>query len=49
MVYVFSSQTGAQSTKLSNKVTKQLLQMKDTLSVVIENYEDTNEMMLKRN
>ncbi len=49
IVYLFSSQTGAQSTKLSNKVTKKLLQMKDTLSVVIENYEDTNEIMLKRN
>ena len=48
-VYLFSSQTGAESTELSNKVTRKLLQIKDTLSVVIENYEDTNEIMLKRN
>ena len=46
---LFSSQTGAESTKLSNKVTKKLLQMKDTLSVVIENYEQNNEIMIKRN
>lgn len=49
MVYLFSSQTGAESTKLSNQVTKKLLQIKDTLAVVIENYEETNEIVLKRN
>lgn len=48
-VYLFSAQTGAESTKLSNKVTKQLLKIKDTLAIVIENYEDTNEIVIKRN
>lgn len=49
VVYLFSSQTGAESTELSNKVTRKLLQIKDTLAVVIENYEDTNEIVIKRN
>ncbi len=49
IVYLFSSQTGAESTKLSNQVTKKLLQIKDTLAIVIENYEHTNEIVLKRN
>lgn len=48
-VYLFSAQTGAESTKLSNNVTKQLLKIKDTLAIVIENYEDTNEIVIKRN
>lgn len=49
VVYLFSAQTGAESTKLSNKVTRELLKMKDSLAVVIENYEDTNEIVIKRN
>lgn len=45
---MFSSQTGSESSKVSDKVTRELLHMKDTLAVVIENYEDTNEIAIKR-
>lgn len=49
IVYLFSSQTGRESSQVSEKVTRELLKIKDTLSVVIENYQDTNEIVLKRN
>ena len=49
VVFLFSSQTGKESTELSNKVTRKLLQMKDTLAIVIENYEESDEIVIKRN
>lgn len=47
IIFIFSSQTGRQSSKVSKRVTKELLKIKDTISVVIENYEDTNEIVIK--
>lgn len=49
MVYLFSSQTGRESSKVSDKVTRELLKIKDTISVVMEHYENTNEFVIKRN
>ncbi len=46
---MFSNQTGRESSKMSDKVTRKLLQIKDTLAVVIENHEQTNEWTIKRN
>lgn len=48
VVYLFSSQTGRESSKVSDRVTRELLKMKDTLSVMIEHYQDTNEVVIKR-
>ena len=48
VVYFFSSQTSRQSSKVSENVTRELLKIKDTISVVIENYEENNEIVLKR-
>ena len=47
VVYVFSSQTGRESSKVSEQVTRELLKMKDTLSIVLEN--DFKELTIKRN
>lgn len=49
IVYTFSSQTGRESSKVSDKVTRELLKIKDTICVVIENYQDTGEIVIKRN
>lgn len=49
IVYMFSSQSGRESGKVSERVTRELLKIKDTLSVVIDHYEDTNEIIIKRN
>ena len=49
IVYLFSNQTGRESSKVSDKVTRELLKTKDTLAVVIENYKQTNEIIIKRN
>ncbi len=46
---MFSSQTGKESTQISNQVTRELLKMKDRVCVILEHYQETNEMMLKRN
>ena len=48
-VFMFSSQSGKESTKVSDKVTKKLLQIKDTLVIVMDNYENTNELVIRRN
>lgn len=45
---MFSSQTGRESTQISNKVTRKLLEIKDRICIVLENYEDTNEFVIKR-
>lgn len=44
---MFSSQNGAESGRVSERVTKKLLQIKDTLEIVIENYEETNKLAIK--
>ena len=49
IVFMFSNQTGYESSKMSDKVTRKLLQIKDTLEIVIENYEENNEIVIKRN
>lgn len=49
IVYLFSSQTGRESSKMSDKVTRELLKIKDTLSVVIERHKEANEILVKRN
>ena len=49
VVYLFSNQTGAESTRVSKKVTKEILRIKDKLVVVIDNYEDTGEIVIRRN
>lgn len=49
IVFMFSSQTGKESTQISNQVTRELLKMKDRVCVILEHYQETNEMMLKRN
>lgn len=49
VVYMFSNQSGYESSKVSDKVTRKLLEIKDTLAVVVEHYEDTNEIIIKRN
>ena len=46
---MFSNQTGRESSKVSDKVTLELLKIKDTIAIVIENYEETNEIIIKRN
>lgn len=46
-IYLFSNQTGSESSRLSDKVTRKLLQVKDVLSVVMEHYEQTNEIVIK--
>lgn len=48
IVSMFSSQTGRESSKVSEKVTKELLKIKDTLSVIMETYKDTDEVVIKR-
>lgn len=48
IVFAFSNQSGYESSKVSDKVTRKLLQIKDTLEIVIENYEETNEIIIKR-
>lgn len=48
IVYSFSSQSGRESSKMSEKVTRELLKIKDTLAVVLENYENNNEVVIKR-
>lgn len=48
LVYLFSNQTGRESSKVSDKVTRELLKIKDTLVVILENYEETNELVIKR-
>ena len=47
IVSLFSSQTGAESGKVSEKVTKKLLEIKDKLEIVVEHYQDTNEIIIK--
>lgn len=47
IVFFFSGQNGSDSGKVSEKVTKKLLQIKDTLEIVVENYEETNEIVIK--
>lgn len=47
VIFIFSSQSGRQSSKVSEKVTRKLLKIKDTISVMVENYEDTNEIIIK--
>lgn len=48
MVYLFSSQTGRESSRVSTKVTRELLKTKDTLTAVMEHYKDTNKIVIKR-
>lgn len=49
IVFMFSNQTGYESSKVSDKVTRKLLQVKDTLEIVVENYEQNKEIVIKRN
>ena len=49
MVYLFSSQTGRESSKVSDKVTRELLKVKDTLSIVMETCKDATGISIKRN
>lgn len=49
VVYMFSSQSGYESSKISDKVTRKLLEIKDKLTVVVEHYEETNEIIIRRN
>lgn len=44
---MFSGQNGAESGKMSEKVTKRLLQIKDKMEIVIETYETTNEIVIR--
>ena len=46
-VYMFSNQTGAESGKVSEKVTKKLLQTKDALEIVEDTYKETNEIVIR--
>ena len=48
LIFLFSSQSARESSKVSDKVTRELLKIKDTLVVVMENYKDTHEIVLKR-
>ena len=47
VVYFFSGQNGSESGRVSEKVTRKLLQIKDKLEIVAENYEETNEIVIK--
>lgn len=44
---MFSNQTGAESGRVSEKVTKKILQTKDTLEIVEDTYKETNEIVIR--
>lgn len=48
IVFMFSSQTGSESSKVSDRVTRELLKIKDTLAVVMENHQNISEIVIKR-
>lgn len=47
IVFMFSGQNGAESGKVSEKVTKKILQIKDKMEIVMETYETTNEIVIR--
>lgn len=47
VVFMFSSQNGAESGKVSEKVTRKLLQIKDKLEIVVDTYKETNEIVIR--
>lgn len=49
IVYFFSNQNGAESGKVSEKVTRKILQTKDSLEIVADVYEPNNEIVIKKN
>ena len=44
---MFSSQNGAESGRVSEKVTRKLLQIKDKLEIVVDTYKETNEIVIR--
>ena len=49
VVFKFSAQNGAESGKLSEKVTRKLLETKDKAETIIENYKLTHSIQITRN